>query len=397
MRMRRKPSLVAGGLLAGASLALAGCGTGGGAAANTTTAGTLPPLPPTLMAFVTLAGTGGNIGFGHELVPVNISAGSEQVGAKIRVGTYPDSVVVNPAGTMAYVANYSSNTVTPIDLHSDTPEKAIPAGPGPADIAITPDGKTAYVTDDGSAASLGHTVTPIDLTTGKAEAAIGVGAGPQGVVITPDGKTAYVTNAGAIVTGQTGAVGSTVTPIDLATRKARHAIKVGNGPTGIAVTRDGSTVFVTNLDSGSVSPISTASDTAGAPIGVPGGPVAVAVSRNTAWVLDTPSNGSTGDNVVPISASTHTAGSPILVGKGAQDIAITPDGKTAWVSCLGANLIESIDLVRKKAGASVHIAGGPFGIAVANQSANGSSSGAGQSSSPPSTSHKKHKKSSAAS
>ena len=37
------------------------------------------------------------------------------------------------------------------------------------------------------------TVTPIDTVTRKAGTAIAVGADPQAIVITPDGRTAYVT------------------------------------------------------------------------------------------------------------------------------------------------------------------------------------------------------------
>ena len=62
-------------------------------------------------------------------------------------------------------------------------------------IAITPDGKTAYVTSDESI------VVPIDTATGTPGAPIRVGVNrpglhdqPDGIVITPDGRTAYVVN-----------------------------------------------------------------------------------------------------------------------------------------------------------------------------------------------------------
>lgn len=384
MRSRTRISLPAVGLAA-ASLALSACGGGGGAAATSST-GTLPPLPPSQLAFVTLAGNGGNIGFGHDFVPINLSNGAPQVGAKVRVGTYPDAIAVNRSGTIAYVANYASNTVTPVDLRTNKAGHPILAGIGPADIAIAPDGRTAYVTDDGSASALGSTITPINLATNRPEAPIKVGPGPQGIVITPDGHTAYVADAGAIVAGQTGGVANTVTPVNLLTKHAGHPITVGNGPTGIAISPDGATVFVTNLDSGSVSPISTSSNTAGAPISVPGGPVAVAVAGGFAWVVDTPSGGAGGDNVVPINVSSNAAGAPISVGKGAQDIAISPNQRRAFVTCLSSNEIVPITLKTRHTGTPIHLVGGPFGIALANQAAGGSSPTA---SSAPSTTTKK--------
>ena len=66
-------------------------------------------------------------------------------------------------------------------------------------MAITPDGKTAYVVSYYS-----HTVAPIDIETNTAGEAIAVGAAPQDIAIAPDGTTAYV------------ALGGSVRPIDLA-------------------------------------------------------------------------------------------------------------------------------------------------------------------------------------
>ena len=385
----------AGGIAAltvAGSVLLAGCATGNGSVSSTSSTSSLPPLPPTVTALVALAGSGNNLGYGSAVVPVAISGGvgaGPKVGRRIRVGTFPDAIAVNPAGTMAYVANYSSNDVTPIDLATDRAGPSIPAGIGPAGIAISPDGKTAYVTDDGSSSTLGDTVTPINLTTDKPGRPIRVGSGPQGIVITPDGSTAYVADAGAIVTGQSGPIGDTVTPINLASGKAEAPIKVGNGPTGMAITPDGSTVFVTNLNSGSVSPISTAANTAGFPITVKGGPVAVAVAKGDAWVVDTPSSSYSGSNVTPISINTDRAGSPIAVPKGAQAIAVTPSGKQVWVACLDSNLIVSIDLRARRAGRRIAIGGGPFALAIVQQSQGNTAP-----STPPTTTHKKKKKSS---
>ena len=68
----------------------------------------------------------------------------------------------------------------------------------PTGIAVSPDGKTAYVVLDNN-----NTLTKIDLTatTPDEGAEIRVGNVPHSVVISPDGKTAYVSNeAGRIAT-----------------------------------------------------------------------------------------------------------------------------------------------------------------------------------------------------
>ena len=75
----------------------------------------------------------------------------------------PDAVAITPDGKTAYVANFSSGSVTPIDTATNTPGTAIPVGTDPVGVAITPDGKTAYVTNVGS-----NSVTPIDTATNTA-------------------------------------------------------------------------------------------------------------------------------------------------------------------------------------------------------------------------------------
>jgi DNA-binding beta-propeller fold protein YncE len=54
---------------------------------------------------------------------------------------------------------------------------------GPIDIAITPDGKTAYVLNFGTGHIQGRTVTPIRIATLRAGQAITVGLDPDALVI----------------------------------------------------------------------------------------------------------------------------------------------------------------------------------------------------------------------
>ena len=78
--------------------------------------------------------------------------------------------------------------MTPIRTATNKALKPIGVGTGssnsaPSDIAITPNGKTAYVTSD-------LFVTPINTTTNKPGKLIKVPGGA--IAITPDGKTAYI-------------------------------------------------------------------------------------------------------------------------------------------------------------------------------------------------------------
>jgi len=75
---------------------------------------------------------------------------------------------------------FDSDTVTPIRTASNTALKAITVGSLPFAIAITPDGKTAYVANQYS-----DTVTPIRTATNTALRAINVGGNPVAITITP--------------------------------------------------------------------------------------------------------------------------------------------------------------------------------------------------------------------
>ena len=77
-------------------------------------------------------------------------------------------------------------------------------------------------------------------------------SGPTAIAITPDGKTAYVANLDS----------GTVTPIRTATNTALPPIKAGRHPDAIAITPDGKTAYVANDGSGTVTPIRTATNTA---------------------------------------------------------------------------------------------------------------------------------------
>lgn len=63
-------------------------------------------------------------------------------------------------------------------------------------MAITPDGRQAYVAQFGTDTDPGNTVSVIDTIGKRTVATIKVGMNPIGVAITPDSRHAYITNAG---------------------------------------------------------------------------------------------------------------------------------------------------------------------------------------------------------
>ena len=87
------------------------------------------------------------------VVPAHVRAGTK--GHPIKVGLSPLQIAVTPDGTMAYVANYASASVTPIRLAGGRAGPAIAAGKIPTRLAASPDGTTVYVLDSNIFGGLG--------------------------------------------------------------------------------------------------------------------------------------------------------------------------------------------------------------------------------------------------
>ena len=112
-------------------------------------------------------------------------------------------------------------------------------------IAITPDGKLAYAIDPYSV------VHVIGIPSGKIIANIPVGNVSRNIAITANGKFAYVTNYGD----------ETVSVISILENNSVTTISGLNTPIGIAITSDDSYAYVTNQGNNTVSVISLNTNT----------------------------------------------------------------------------------------------------------------------------------------
>ena len=102
-------------------------------------------------------------------------------------------------------------------------------------VAVTPDGKRAFVANIGSGS-----VTAIDLAAGKSLGDIKTGDGAEGIDATPDGKHVWVTNRAA----------DTVSVLDAGSLAVVASVPSTSFPIRAKVTPDGKHVLVTNARSG---------------------------------------------------------------------------------------------------------------------------------------------------
>jgi DNA-binding beta-propeller fold protein YncE len=263
-----------------------------------------------------------------------ITAATNTPGRRIKIGVIPEAIAVTPDGKTAYIADLHPATVTPVATATSTPGKPITIGGFPWAIAITPDGKTAYTVDLPAYGQGPTRVIPVATATNtpgtpiKIRDVVGLSAA---IAITPDGKTAYV------VTGAHR--GTTVTPIATATNTPGTPISIGGGFTraaAIAITPDGKTAYVVTASARrtTVTPVATATNTRGTPITIGGiGPlttqtaISITPDGKTAYITD-----GSHRTVIPVATATNTPGTPINIGVTPVAIAITPDGKTAYVA-----------------------------------------------------------------
>lgn len=302
------------------------------------------------------------------------------------------SAATSPADRLL-VANKSDHTLDVIDLDRGESIATLPTGTGPHEVAVSPDGTVAVVSDYGSREAPGASLTVIDLdrTTVVATIDLGQHRRPHGlawldgdrlavttegsahllvveprsgtivravetgqevshmVAVTPDGERAFVANIGS----------GTVTAIDLVAGRKLADVDTGAGAEGIAVTPDGTEVWVTNRAADTISIVDPTTLEVVATLDCPGFPIRIAFTPDGSRALvsaarsgevvalDVAARRETARATLDLSAlpesTTRLFGdrfgdSPVPVG-----LVIAPHGGTAWVAATQADLVVVID------------------------------------------------------
>ena len=291
------------------------------------------------------------------------------------------------------VANKSDATADLVDLTTGLSVAKLPTGKGPHEVAVSPDGRLAVVSDYGPRGEDGSTLTVIDVAAAKVLRTIGLGRHrrPHGMAFLSQGELAVTTegtahllvvdvNAGKVVreieTGQqvshmvavtpdgrrafVANIGSgNVTAVDLAAGTKLRDIPTGEGAEGIALSPGGKELWVGNRAADTLSVIDPETLDVVATVPCPGFPIRVAFTPDGARVLVSAAR--SGEVVVfdaaarkellrkklDLSAVAEAASrlfgtqfgeSPVPVG-----LVVAPDGKTAWVAATQADAVVAVD------------------------------------------------------
>lgn len=254
-----------------------------------------PPVPPIpvcrTLAYIANEGTG-------TVVVLDVDTNTILTTISGFVKTGPFFVTIAPDGSKVYVTSNTGNVVYVIDTLTNTIMDTVPVGIRPLGIAITPNSSKVYVTNFQDAV---NSVTVIESSTHTVVDTISIGFTAFGIAITPNGAFAYVNrltaqsavividtetdvitktipiSSGSIVVGDEIAITpdgtkayvggrnplvgpAAVFVIDLFTNTWIETINTDNFPRGIAVSPDGTEVYVAFPLSNQISIISTSTD-----------------------------------------------------------------------------------------------------------------------------------------
>ena len=313
-------------------------------------------------------------------------------------------VTTASAQSMLLVANQGDHSVSVIDTADGKrvgtiPENAVTGH----EVEITPDGKTAFVPIYGSSGvgrpgtdgsqilvidvpsrkiihsisfdhgvrphkpiydrkrdilyvstELDKTITAIDPKTYKILYAIPTGAEESHMfALTPNGKSAYVTNVDA----------GTVSVLDLDAKKLVTIIAVAPIVQRMAISLDGKYAFTSDYKDPRLAVIETASNKVKKYIPLPvRGYGGAATYDGKSFLITLPEVNKVG----VIDVATLQLTSTIDVNEFPQEVALSPDGKNAYVSCMhGAGTIAVVDLTTKKMVQSIPSGKGADGLVLA--------------------------------
>ena len=286
---------------------------------------------------------------------------------QIPVGFGQFGIDVSPDGTRAYATLMDSSdlvsdpwgrvgSVAVIDTVAGSVLTTIHnVAPYLADVTVSPRGDIVLLTDH-----FNNVVRVLSTANNSIVASIPVGSAPDQVAFSPDGRLAYVSNI----------LSWTVSVIDTATLTVVTTIGgVGAGANTVCVSPDGSRVYVGSHWNG-VSVIDTSSNTviANLPLNSPNGPVvamALTPDGTKLYVTDRHHSSQTPNNVWVVDTATNSVEARIAVDAGFDGgLVVSPDGAVVYASAATNNTVLAIDTATNQIITAISVGQVPHSIAT---------------------------------
>ena len=270
----------------------------------------------------------------------------------IPVGSRPRGLALSADGKQAYLCASDANRIEVLDLAALSVAGTLPSGKDPENFALSPDGKTLYIANEDD-----NLVTVVDVPTAKVTAEIPTGVEPEGMAVSPDGK----------IVVNTSETTSMAHFIDAEAKKAVANVLVGSRPRFAAFTGDGKQVWVSSEVGGTVAVIDAATHKILRTIefAVPGvrretiQPVGIALSRDgrLAFVALGPAN-----RVAVIDRKSFDVVKYLLVGQRVWHMDFSPDQTLLYTANGISNDMSVIDVAGLKVTKSVPVGHLPWAV-----------------------------------
>jgi YVTN family beta-propeller protein len=246
---------------------------------------------------------------------------TREVVAEVAVGNLPHGISLSPEEGVAYVSNRGADTVSVIDLEAMAVVDTIMVGDEPHGLVTDTTGRLLYVANAGSA-----DISVVDLQEGSEVKRLSAARGAWGVSRSPDGGEVYVTNnLSHFVPFRTPSRSEvTVVATERAMVDNRVMIPEANLVQGIDASPDGEFALVTLIRTKNLIPMTRVLQGWVMTNGIA---VLWRDGRVDQLLLDEPDN----------------------YFADPTDIAITPDGRLAFVTGGGVNQVAVVDIERMRA------------------------------------------------
>jgi PQQ-dependent catabolism-associated beta-propeller protein len=259
------------------------------------------------------------------------------------------------AGPLVFVTNERDGTISVIDSRSDTLAGTIKVGDRPR--GIQSHGGRIYVAVSDQLRRKVNDVDRIavlDAATHQPVKTYKAGVDPEQLAVSPDGSHLFVANEDA----------GLASIIDTRTGRAIAELEVGLEPEGVAVSPDGRWLYVTGESSSTVTIIDTAARKVIAHLLVGSRPRGVAFTSDGALALIT---SELGRSLTLIDAKRHQIVKSIQIpnpNAKPVGIAIAPGNRVAYIATGRANAVAVLDLAAQKFTAEIPVGERCWGLAL---------------------------------
>lgn len=285
-----------------------------------------------------------------EVLAPNAAPG-ESLGT-VAAGRALSDIAITPDGRRAYVTSPSTNSVSALDIRTSTFLGTITVGLEPRGIAVLPDGRRAYVANFGSDDVSVIDIDPASPTFHKEIDRVPVGDGPVDLVASGAGPTVYVGNL----------LEATLSVLDANPGNGTYhqvvsTVNTGSGCTSITITADAARIYagtlsgVVMIDLGSqvVTTVNTGSGCTSITITADATLALALLEDGRLIVID----------AVPGSTTFNRVVTTVNTGTGSTSVSVAPDATLAYVTSADGNVVLVYQIVKLSAGGAASTVPGP--------------------------------------